>query len=102
MNCGSLAVAAIAVSARFRGAPGWLCTTRAWSSRSIRIGQRQSRDRFSGQDKVPILKHGDRVISNSWTIALYLEQAFPDRPTLFGGAVGETLTRFSTYGPIAS
>jgi glutathione S-transferase len=47
---------------------------------------------FSGQDKVPILKHGDRVISDSWAITLYLEQAFPDRPTLFGGAVGETLT----------
>ena len=47
---------------------------------------------FSGQDKVPILKHGDHVISNSWAIALYLEQAFPDRPSLFGGAVGETLT----------
>jgi glutathione S-transferase len=48
---------------------------------------------FSGQDKVPILKDGDRVISDSWTIALYLEQAFANRPTLFGGAVGETLTQ---------
>jgi glutathione S-transferase len=48
---------------------------------------------FSGQDKVPILKHGDRVISDSWAIALYLEQEFPDRPSLFGGAVGETLTQ---------
>jgi glutathione S-transferase len=47
---------------------------------------------FSGQDKVPILKHGDRVIADSWAIALYLEQEFPDRPSLFGGAVGETLT----------
>ena len=47
---------------------------------------------FSGQDKVPILKHGDRVIFNSWSIALYLEQEFPERPSLFGGPVGETLT----------
>ena len=48
---------------------------------------------FSGQDKVPILKHGDRVICNSWSIALYLEQEFPDRPSLFSGQVGETLTQ---------
>jgi glutathione S-transferase len=48
---------------------------------------------FSGQDKVPILKHDDRVISDSWAIACYLEQAFPDRPSLFGGEVGETLTQ---------
>ena len=41
---------------------------------------------FSGQDKVPILRHGDRVVADSWTIALYLEQEFADRPTLFGGA----------------
>jgi glutathione S-transferase len=47
---------------------------------------------FSGQDKVPILKHGDRIICDSWAIALYLEHEFPDRPTLFDGAVGETLT----------
>ena len=48
---------------------------------------------FSGQDKVPILKDGDRVVSDSWTIALYLEREFADRPTLFGGVTGETLTQ---------
>jgi glutathione S-transferase len=48
---------------------------------------------FSGQDKVPILTHDGRVIADSWAIALYLEQEFPDRPSLFGGAVGETLTQ---------
>src|ERR1700678_3545192 len=48
---------------------------------------------FSGQDKVPILKHDGRVVTDSWAIALYLEQEFPDRPSLFGGAVGETLTQ---------
>jgi glutathione S-transferase len=47
---------------------------------------------FSGQDKVPILKDSDRVISDSWAIALYLEKQFPERPSLFVGAVAETLT----------
>jgi glutathione S-transferase len=47
---------------------------------------------FSGQGKVPILKHDGRVIPDSWAIALYLEKEFPERPTLFGGEIGQTLT----------
>jgi glutathione S-transferase len=47
---------------------------------------------FSGQSKVPILKHDGRVVTDSWAIALYLEQEFPERPTLFGGEVGQALT----------
>jgi glutathione S-transferase len=49
---------------------------------------------FSGQGKVPILKHDDRIVTDSWTIALYLEREFPTGPSLFDGAVGETLTHF--------
>ncbi|MGZ5811647.1 MAG: glutathione S-transferase N-terminal domain-containing protein [Xanthobacteraceae bacterium] len=47
---------------------------------------------FSGQSKVPILKHDGHVIPDSWAIALHLEKEFPERPTLFGGEVGQTLT----------
>jgi glutathione S-transferase len=47
---------------------------------------------FSGQSKVPILKHDGHVIPDSWAIALYLEKEFAERPTLFGGEVGQTLT----------
>jgi glutathione S-transferase len=49
---------------------------------------------FSDQDKVPILKDGDIVVSDSWKIAEYLESAYPDRPSLFGGEIGHGLTRF--------
>jgi glutathione S-transferase len=49
---------------------------------------------FSGQSKVPILKHDDHVVTDSWAIACYLERAFPDAPSLFGGPVGESLTHF--------
>jgi glutathione S-transferase len=49
---------------------------------------------FSGQGKVPILKHDDRVVTDSWAIAGYLERTFPDAPSLFGGPVGESLTHF--------
>ena len=48
--------------------------------------------RFSGQGKVPILKNGEHVVCDSWTIAVYLEREFPDRPSLFGGPIAETLT----------
>jgi glutathione S-transferase len=33
-------------------------------------------------------------LADSFAIALYLEQAYPERPTLFGGAGGEATARF--------
>jgi glutathione S-transferase len=48
----------------------------------------------SGQTLVPVLVDGDRWISGSWTIANYLEDTFPDSPSLFGGVSGRGLTRF--------
>jgi glutathione S-transferase len=50
--------------------------------------------KFSGQNKVPILKHDCRIVTDSWAIALYLEREFPSGRTLFGGPVGEGLTHF--------
>jgi glutathione S-transferase len=49
---------------------------------------------MSGQGKVPVLVDGDKVVSDSWTIAQYLEDAYPDRPSLFGGAEALRVTRF--------
>jgi glutathione S-transferase len=49
---------------------------------------------FSGQERVPVLVDGDTVVSDSWAIACYLEQTYPDRPSLFGGPVGQALSRF--------
>src|SRR5215469_3186263 len=49
---------------------------------------------FSGQERVPVLVDGDKTISDSWAIACYLEDAYPDRPSLFGGAGGRGPTRF--------
>ena len=50
--------------------------------------------RFSGQDKVPIIRDGARVVSDSWKIACFLEEQYPSRPSLFGGEVGRNLTHF--------
>lgn len=49
---------------------------------------------FSGQGRVPVLVDGDRVVSDSWQIAQYLETAYPDAPSLFGGQEAQAVARF--------
>lgn len=62
---------------------------------AVEVGfMEKERLKFSGQDKVPVLVDGDSVISDSWEIAAYLERAYPDRPSLFGGQEGLSLSRF--------
>lgn len=48
---------------------------------------------FSGQGRVPVIRDGDTVVSDSWAIAEYLEEHYPT-PTLFGGAMGRAHARF--------
>lgn len=43
---------------------------------------------------VPILKDGDKLIADSFAIALYLEQTYPDAPSLFKGEGGMGMARF--------
>jgi glutathione S-transferase len=54
------------------------------------------RDRlaFSGQGLVPVLVDKGNIISDSWSIALYLEQRYPEQPSLFGGAVAIPMASF--------
>lgn len=47
-----------------------------------------------GQTTVPVLEDGGRIIADSWAIAEHLEQAYADRPSLFGGALGRAYARF--------
>ena len=42
---------------------------------------------------VPILVDGGKVLSESWDIACYLEDTYPDRPSLFGGEGGRAAAR---------
>jgi glutathione S-transferase len=46
-----------------------------------------------GQKMVPVIDDGGHVVADSWAIAEYLEQRYPDRPSLFGGPAGHALTR---------
>ena len=43
---------------------------------------------------VPLLRDGDKLVSDSFDIALYLEKTYPDRPTLFAGEGGRAMARF--------
>lgn len=49
----------------------------------------------SGVSKtVPVIRDGDRVVADSFAIARYLDETYPGRPTLFGGAGGMAMARF--------
>ncbi|WHA40241.1 glutathione S-transferase family protein [Agrobacterium larrymoorei] len=43
---------------------------------------------------VPILRDGDELVKDSFEIALYLDEAYPDLPSLFNGEGGKALARF--------
>lgn len=43
---------------------------------------------------IPVIRDGETVVADSFAIALYLDEAYPDRPTLFGGDGGKAMARF--------
>ena len=49
---------------------------------------------FSGQERVPVIRDGDRAVSDSWAIACYLDDAYPDLPPLFASARERAMARF--------
>jgi glutathione S-transferase len=54
-----------------------------------------------GSEKVPVLLHGETPVADSWVIANYLEDKFPDRPSLFGGEGGRAIARMiNSWGDI--
>ena len=43
---------------------------------------------------LPVIRDGSQVIADSFLIAAYLEESYPDRPSLFGGEGGQAMARF--------
>lgn len=43
---------------------------------------------------IPVIRDGDACVADSFAIAVYLEDTYPDRPTLFGGEGGRATARF--------
>jgi glutathione S-transferase len=50
-----------------------------------------------GSEKVPVLLHDNGAVADSWTIANYLEDSFPERPSLFGGEGGRAMGRMLNW-----
>src|ERR1700726_4568265 len=48
-------------------------------------------------EKVPVLLDGDKSVADSWVIANYLEDNYPDRPSLFGGEGGRAMGRMINW-----
>ena len=48
-------------------------------------------------DKVPVLLDGETSVADSWKIANYLEDGYPDRPSLFGGEGGRAMGRMINW-----
>lgn len=49
---------------------------------------------FANSTTVPVLVDGGQAIADSWRIALYLDEAYPQRPALFEGGQSRALTEF--------
>lgn len=47
-----------------------------------------------GAEKVPVLRHDGRAVFESFRILEYLEDTWPDAPSLFGGPGGRAVARF--------
>ncbi len=59
----------------------------------VRFGEKHKVE-FSGQKLVPVLRDGTNVVCDSWDIALYLDNAYSDRPALMNGPQALALTNF--------
>ena len=51
---------------------------------------------FSGQGAVPVLQDGDKVVTDSWAIAEYLDKSYPEKP-LLDGPQGRALASFARH-----
>lgn len=43
---------------------------------------------------VPVIRDADRLVKDSFAIALYLDETYPERPSLFAGEGGKAMARF--------
>jgi glutathione S-transferase len=48
-------------------------------------------------EKVPVLIDGETSVADSWAIANYLEDHYPERPSLFGGEGGRAVGRMINW-----
>lgn len=64
-----------------------------FETREVRFADVETIRALSGQHLTPVLGDGGKVVHETWDIACYLEDRFPGRPSLFGGAAGRGMAR---------
>lgn len=51
----------------------------------------------TGQGRVPVIVDGDRWVHESWDIACYLDERFPDKPALMANTAERAAARFLNF-----
>jgi glutathione S-transferase len=62
--------------------------------KSVQIGFPDIGELGGKQRTVPAIRVGDTFVEDSWRIAEFLDERFPERPALFGCALGKGAARF--------
>ena len=52
---------------------------------------------FAKSTTVPVIKDGSTVVADSWNIAVYLDEAYPQRPGLFASVESRALAEFFAH-----
>ena len=52
---------------------------------------------FARSTTVPVIKDGSTVVADSWNIAVYLDEAYPQRPGLFANVESRALAEFFAH-----
>jgi glutathione S-transferase len=52
---------------------------------------------FAKSTTVPVLKDGGTIVADSWNIAVYLDEAYPQRPGLFASVESRALAEFFAH-----
>lgn len=61
---------------------------------SITLSDKTALAGWTDYRKAPVLKHGDTIVCDSWHIAVYLEETWPERPRLFPNGASLSFARF--------
>ena len=59
-----------------------------------RFTEKDVLEELGAAGRVPVIVDNGKTVHDSFAIAEYLEDTYPDRPSLFGGEIGRATTRF--------
>ena len=85
-------------SARSAGGRGWRWRIRGWRRKRYRgVSPKRTRSRRTSPKRCRCCSTAKPSVVDSWAIANYLEDSYPDRPSLFGGEGGRAMARMLNW-----